>query len=1039
MRTITNWILCLVLCSISLFSWAQESALYRDYQKTYKKGMHFYQQKLYAAALQELDKVVAQKDLFQDTDVPFFILSSELHAGLAALYTQQKDAQKRLIYFIEKNEPSSVANKARLAMGNYYYDQRNYTLAIKYLSKISYLDLTNIEIIEHKFKLAYCYFVKKKFKQAEALFFQIKEAKTIYYYPANYYYGIIKFFDKNYEDALSSFQKVQASSRYQKIVPSYICQIYFAKKQYQQLIAYGQPLVDKKDLREAQQIAQLLGQSYFETANYTKALPYLETYVAKSNRVSKEALYQLGFTQYKVGKFDKALENFGQLNDLNNQMGQSALYSMADCLLKTNNKSAARQAFQKASQLDFDQDLKEDAMINYAKLSFEQGFDSDAVLALEYFNDKSSAYYNEAQNLLAKVLINTRDYDVALDLLRNMRTKTQTLKETHQKIAYFRGVQWYSNAAYSKAIQLFNESINIGIHQETIALSHFWKAEGLFKLAKYDASISEYFKFNLLAKTQQQLPANSTLAVSNYGLGYGYLKKGDFGNAARYFGQSVSYIKPRISNINDAYVTDFVYPDALIRSGDCLLYLRDFSRAKGYYNTIINKKYPNQDYAMFQLSLIHNIQNKSALQIALLDKIINNFPSSLYADDALYAKGNAYLIQNDKDNASFAFEQLIRKYPNSSTANKAMLKLGLIAYAQNNNAKALQYYEEVFRSYPQSEEGSDALAALKEIYIESGNPDGYFQFINSVQGFEIDELEKDSLMYQSAQRQFDNGDWELAVASYSSYLTKFPTGIHSLQAHFNRGESFFDLKRYEEALSDYAYISDNGNQSFAEIANHRAANICYFSTQNFGEALRFYLRLEKVASSADMLFESQQFGMRSSFYAGQLDSLPTIAERFMNNERATTQDHAEANYYIGKSRLAQQQYAAALTAFNKNIELSGDDVRSAESRYWRAYIAYENRDLDKAMDLCFQNNKEIPAHPYWLVKSFILLADIYAEKGNLFQAKATLQSIVDNYTGDQELMDEASQKLKLVKEAEANKSKLKRENPNDEMEMIEEN
>ena len=91
------------------------------------------------------------------------------------------------------------------------------------------------------------------------------------------------------------------------------------------------------------------------------------------------------------------------------------------------------------------------------------------------------------------------------------------------------------------------------------------------------------------------------------------------------------------------------------------------------------------------------------------------------------------------------------------------------------------------------------------------------------------------------------------------------------------------------------------------------------------------------------------------------------------------------------------------------------------------------------MDLCFQNNKEIPAHPYWLVKSFILLADIYAEKGNLFQAKATLQSIVDNYKGDQKLMDEASQKLALVKKAEANKSKLKRENPNGEMEMIEEN
>lgn len=219
MRIINNWILSLIFCSCCLFSYAQESALYRDYQKTYKKGLHLYQQKLYGAALVEFDKVVAQKDLFQDSDVPFYSLSSELHAGLSALFTQQKDAQKRLLYFIEKYEPSSVANKARLAMGNYYYDQRNYSLAIKYLSKVSYLDLSNEEIIENKFKLAYCYFVKKKFKQSEALFFQIKEAKTIYYYPANYYYGILKFFAQEYEDALKSFQRVQASTRYKKNSP----------------------------------------------------------------------------------------------------------------------------------------------------------------------------------------------------------------------------------------------------------------------------------------------------------------------------------------------------------------------------------------------------------------------------------------------------------------------------------------------------------------------------------------------------------------------------------------------------------------------------------------------------------------------------------------------------------------------------------------------------------------------------------------------------------------------------------------------------
>jgi hypothetical protein len=81
----------------------------------------------------------------------------------------------------------------------------------------------------------------------------------------------------------------------------------------------------------------------------------------------------------------------------------------------------------------------------------------------------------------------------------------------------------------------------------------------------------------------------------------------------------------------------------------------------------------------------------------------------------------------------------------------------------------------------------------------------------------------------------------------------------------------------------------------------------------------------------------------------------------------------------------------------------------------------------------------LSGHPYWLVKSFILLADVYAEQDNLFQAKATLQSIVDNYNGDQALIDEAKRKLQKVKDAERNNSKLKRDTPNGELEMIEEN
>jgi TolA-binding protein len=56
-------------------------------------------------------------------------------------------------------------------------------------------------------------------------------------------------------------------------------------------------------------------------------------------------------------------------------------------------------------------------------------------------------------------------------------------------------------------------------------------------------------------------------------------------------------------------------------------------------------------------------------------------------------------------------------------------------------------------------------------------------------------------------------------------------------------------------------------------------------------------------------------------------------------------------------------------------------------------------------------------YDYWYAKSFILLADCYAKTGDYFQAKSTLQSIIDKYEGA-ELVQIAKDKLKAIQEME---------------------
>ena len=50
---------------------------------------------------------------------------------------------------------------------------------------------------------------------------------------------------------------------------------------------------------------------------------------------------------------------------------------------------------------------------------------------------------------------------------------------------------------------------------------------------------------------------------------------------------------------------------------------------------------------------------------------------------------------------------------------------------------------------------------------------------------------------------------------------------------------------------------------------------------------------------------------------------------------------------------------------------------------------------------------------YFIAKGFILLGDVYLDQGNLFQAKATLESVIENHDGE-ELNSLAKEKLQLI-------------------------
>ncbi|MEM1323001.1 MAG: tetratricopeptide repeat protein [Bacteroidota bacterium] len=1009
---------------------AQATTLYTDANLAYKRGTEFYKNGNFALAQQSFEKAMQLYPPNNEPELELLRTQAQLYYAKCAVRLNLPDGEKLILDFAREHDPDPIANQAVLEMANYYYNAKEYEKASQLFAQIDAYDLNREQRSEVKFKQGYSLFVKRKFKEAKGHFEEVKDVENEYYFPTNYYLGLCHFFENKYNQAIASFKRVERSKKYKPHIPYYITQIYFAQGNYEDAIAYGRPKLEDKSVRKRAEISLLVGQAYFEKGEFARALPFLEAAAKNSSKLRKEDFFQLGFVQYETGKYKEAIENFEQLSRLKSELGQNAMYLLGDCHIKTDNNAAARNAFKAASRMDYDSSIKEEALYNYAKLSYELNYDREAVDALQQI-DPSSKYYAEAQTILSAIFLNTRDYAKALQILEQIPSKTPKMRETYQKVAYYRGVQLYQAGNTGQARQLFEKSIAEGVDARTKALATYWLGEMAHQDKEYATSIRELNKFTALAKTMSRLPDESSLYTANYTQGYNYLKQENYESALGFFQDAIAGIRQNSMYINNEYVRHNILGDATLRAGDCLFKRNQYTKAVRFYDDAINNQYSGYVYALYQKAIIEGLRGKTTNKIIALESLVDDHPRSAYADNALLQLGVTYLEIGKFDQATKPLKRLINEFKSKSELlNQALLKLGLISYNQGNLPTAINYYKQVFSNNPDPKEAQAALSALEEIYVDDlGKSDEYFAFLETIPGYSVGNDEKEAISFKAAESQFESGNYEKAINGYNNYIRKYPNGRYGIIAYYHRGESYAVLQQYGNAFQDYSYIVGKGQSKYYLKALKKAALISYNYQQDFNKAYQLYTQLEEAASDEDTRFEAQLGAMRSAYRINDTQAVRAMATKVANNPRATDDQKASANFYIGKLAFDSKEYDKALQAFNEVTKLS-DNEQTAEARYQIAYIYYLRRDLDVAQQLCLNANKESSNYPYWIAKSVILLADILAEKGDLFNAQAALEGLIENYDEDQELVNIAKAKLEKIKSQQAASSRLRVEPEN---------
>jgi len=1015
-----------LLSSVSAYS--QETAFHNNTFEKYISGKQYFQQELYGQAKEDLQYFLNENRFLPDSESnAIYNLDAQALMHIATLRLQLPEGEANLIEFIEDHHPNPLLVDAIFEMGDYYYNEKQYAQSIEYFDKIDIDALPEIKMSELAFKKGYCHFVRKEFNEAQYNFSYTKDLQNRFFYPTNYYYGMCEYFAGDYDSAVKSFQRVESNDVYRVQIPYYISQIYFAEGDYNNLFNYGESVIRQPGTRKIKEIRLLLGQAYFQRNDFEKALPHLEYYEENAATLTIEEFYQLAFAQYQLGYCEKAIDNFLEISLEDSKIGQVVNYYLADCYEKNEDKTSARAAFKKVSQMDYDQGMQEEATFNYGKLSAELGFEREAINVLVSVPE-NSPYHTETQDIINDILINTGDFENAISILESLPTLSPKLEETYQKVTFNLGLQYLAENKVQKTKEMFDKSVIYPYDPAILTQIEFWRAGMLADEADYQKSSAAYDRYFSYYKSNFDIPEEAQPYMARYYDAYNYLKQEDYLEAVEEFKKAIVLINQDQDEIRNGAIVTRILPDAYLRAGDCLFKINRYDDAATYYDQSIERKATGYDYALYQRGLIEGLVGQPFMKILTMEEVIETHPDSDYADDALLQLGDTYLSVGNPINAAEAFRTLRTDFKGrSNLINAANLKLGLINYNEGDLEGALAYYKSVFQNNPNPKESQEALLSIEEIYIDDlGKTDEYFNFLKTIPGYEISAFSKDSINYKVGEIQYQNGNYEKAIAAFDDYLGKYNKGYYRLQARYYRGESHSLLKDYSKALQDYEAIIAEGISDTYERSLKKAAVISYNHSQDFKKALKYYKLWEEQTANPEDKYEAQLGAMRSAFRQSSDDEVITYANKVISNPLVTKEERSSALYYLAKVSYKKGQLEQAATAFAQVPVLSNNN-QAAESRYMLAKILFDNGKPDDAEVAANSANENNTNYPFWIAKSILLLSDIYLGRNDLLNARAAAEAVVENFKTDEKLVTEANAKLAEITKKEIENNRIKTE------------
>ena len=364
----------------------------------------------------------------------------------------------------------------------------------------------------------------------------------------------------------------------------------------------------------------------------------------------------------------------------------------------------------------------------------------------------------------------------------------------------------------------------------------FNSAENLYIQADYEGAIAKYtqaLEESMKEGVDTQIIDKDFTTLAHYKIAVSYSRLADQTG-------DVSHYKTAIDHIEKVALTATVpkHKEALTYLWGFILHGTDqFKLAELKFKQLV-ENFPNSIFVENAWYMIgksnYKLQDYEDARQAF-KAVLDGFPDSDFKDKAQHLIATSFLTESNYEQAYLEFDKLtteaFRDYPDLQA--EAMYKAAYSLNQLSRDNEAIKRYANLVKQFPESPYITAAYFDQGAIYTKQKDYKKARANYELALQNTVNQALQAEIQSAIARTYFDQGDYENALVSYNVLLEKYPDSNFILKARLGIANSHSRLKNWDEAIVTYKQIINEYKYNRSAVDAYYGLSLVYQDTNRW--------------------------------------------------------------------------------------------------------------------------------------------------------------------------------------------------------------